>query len=126
MTQSSEAASALPLSLTYAPDGRMAVAVRALVTRVGALAGASDRARAFAATVQAVVDWVTTEQASIVGDVAMVFDSDGETLHGDLRWSTTRGAPAPPFHTWAAATGVDVACDVSDAEVRCRVTCRRA
>lgn len=117
------AAAALPLAVTYAPDSRMAEAVHALVGRVGAVAGAPDRARPFAAAVQQVVTWVTTHRADLASDVAMTFELDGDRLRGDLRWSAA-GTPVAP--AVASADGVDVACDVDGSEVRCRISCHCA
>lgn len=118
-----DVAAALPLAVTYAPDGRMAEALQALVGRVGVLAGSPERAQPFAAAVQQVIAWVTTHRADLAGDVAMTFDREGDRLQGDLRWSATGAAVAP---TVASADGVDVACDVAGSEVRCRITCRCA
>lgn len=126
MTESRDAASALPLAVTYAPDSRLLDAVRALIGRVGALAGDPPHTQPFAATVQQVLTWATEHRAAIDGDVAMVFDRDGDGLRGDLSWYATSEAPAMPVLDGAASPDIDVACDVDGAEVRCRVTCRCA
>ncbi|BCS34064.1 hypothetical protein TBR22_A32930 [Luteitalea sp. TBR-22] len=118
-----DGAAALPLAVTYAPDGRLAEALQALVGRVGAIAGAPERAQPFTAAVQQVVAWVTAHRADLAGDVAMTFDRDGDRLLGDLRWTAT-GTPVAPALT--ATDGVDVACDVAGSEVRCRISCRCA
>jgi nucleoid-associated protein YgaU len=115
-----DAAAALPLAVTYAPDGRLAEAVHALVGRVGAVAGAPERATPFAAAVQEVVTWVTTHRADLAGDVAMTFEREGDRLRGDLRWTTHGAAVAPAV---AGGDGVEVACDVDGHEVRCRISC---
>lgn len=124
MTESRHAAPALPLAVTYAPDGRLVDAVRALVGRVGALAGDPPHAQPFAAAVQQVVTWVTEHREAIAGDVAMRFDRDGDRLRGDLRWAGTGPTPHVPPVNGAGSPDVDVACDVSGAEVHCRVSCR--
>jgi hypothetical protein len=126
MTESRDAAPALPLAVTYAPDGRLLDAVRALVGRVGALAGDAPQAQPFAAAVQQVVTWVTEHRGAISGDVAMVFDRDGDQLLGDLSWAAAGDAPRVPALDGAASPDVDVSCDVTGAEVRCRVSCRCA
>lgn len=126
MTELRDAASALPLAVTYAPDGRFADAVRALVGRVGALAGDPPHAQPFASAVQQVVTWVTEHRATIAGDVAMVFDCDDGRLRGDLRWAASGDTPAVPALDDASTPDVEVACDVSGAEVNCRVSCRCA
>ena len=124
MTEPRDAAFALPLSVTCAPDDRFAEAVRALVGRVGALA-ADGHAQPFATAVAHVVAWVLSHPDAVTGDVAMVFDRDGDRLLGDLRWaSTDRGAM--PDTAAASSADIDVACGVEGAEVRCRVSCRCA
>ncbi|WP_396627054.1 hypothetical protein [Luteitalea sp.] len=115
-----DAAAALPLAVTYAPDGRMAEAVHALVGRVGAVAGAPERATPFAAAVQQVVTWVTTHRADLASDVVMTFEREGDRLRGHLRWTTLADPQAP---TVSGGDGVDVACDVDGHEVRCRISC---
>lgn len=126
MTEPRDDAPALPLAVTYAPDGRLADAVRALVGRVGALAGDPPHAQPFAAAVQQVVTWVTEHRTSIDGDVAMVFARDGDRLRGDLRWASSGDTPDVSVLTGAASPDVEVACDVSGADVHCRVSCRCA
>jgi len=126
MTEPRDAAPALPLAVTYAPDGRLVDAVRALVARVGALAGDPPHAQPFAAAVQQVVTWVTEHRATIAGDVAMRFERDGDRLRGDLRWAGTDARPDVPPVDGAGSSDVDVACDVAGAEVHCRVSCRCA
>ena len=126
MTETRDAASALPLAVTYAPDGRLLDALRALVGRVGALAGDPPHAQPFATAVQHVVTWLTEHRGTIEGDVAMVFDRDGDGLHGDLSWAASGDSPHVPVLDGAASPDVNLACDVSGAEVRCRVTCRCA
>ncbi len=126
MTEPRDAAPALPLAVTYAPDGRLGDAVRALVGRVGALAGDSPHAQRFAVAVQEVVTWLIEHRAAVAGDVAMVFDRDGDRLRGDLRWSASGDTPAVPALAEASSPDVEVACDVSGAEVSCRVSCRCA
>ena len=126
MTEPRDAAPALPLAVTYAPDGLLGDAVRALVGRVGALAGDAPHAQPFAVAVQEVVTWVTEHRATIAGDVAMVFDRDDDRLRGDLRWSAAGDTPAVPALGEASSPDVEVACDVSGAEVSCRVSCRCA
>jgi hypothetical protein len=124
MTETHDAASALPLAVTYAPDARLLEAVRALVGRVGTLAGDPPHAQPFATAVQQVVTWLTEHRTAIAGDVAMVFDRDGDRLRGDLSWAASGDSPNVPSLDGAASPDVDLACDVSGAEVRCRVTCR--
>lgn len=124
MTESHADAPALPLAVTYVPDGRLADAVRALVGRVGALAGTPPGADAFAAVVQQVVTWATEHRSEIVGDVAMVFDREGDTLHGDLRWVAADAAPDVPPVAASTSPDVHVACAVSGLDVTCRVSCR--
>ena len=126
MTEPRDDAPALPLAVTYAPDGRLADAVRALVGRVGALAGDSPQAQPFAAAVQQVVTWVTDNRAAVAGDVAMTFAREGDRLRGDLRWSASGDTPEVPPLAGAATPDVEVACDVSGADVHCRVSCRCA
>jgi hypothetical protein len=126
MTEPRDDAPALPLAVTYAPDGRLADAVRALVGRVGALAGDPPHAEPFANAVQQVVTWVTEHRAAIAGDVAMVFDRDGQRLRGDMRWAASGDTPTVPPLASASTADVEVACDVSGAEVNCRVSCRCA
>jgi hypothetical protein len=126
MTEPRAAAAALPLAVTYAPDGRLVDAVRALVARVGALAGDPPHAQPFAAAVQEVVTWVTEHRAAIDGDVLMRFERVGDRLYGDLHWAAAGATPGVPPVRGAASPDVDVACDVSGAEVRCRVSCRCA
>ena len=126
MTEPRDAAPALPLAVTYAPDGRLGDAVRALVGRVGALAGDSPHAQRFAAAVQAVVTWLIEHRAAVAGDVAMVFDRDGDRLRGDLRWAASGDTPAVPALAEASSPDVELACDVSGGEVSCRVSCRCA
>jgi hypothetical protein len=126
MTEPRAAAPALPLAVTYAPDGRLADAVRALVGRVAALAGDPPRAQPFAAAVQQVVTWVTEHRATIAGDVTMRFDRHGDCLRGDLRWAATGAGPHVPAVTGAASSDVHVACDIAGAEVHCQVSCRCA
>ena len=125
MTEPRDIAPALPLAVTYAPDGRLADAVRALVDRVGALAGDPPHAPPFADAVQEVVTWVIEHRAAVTGDVAMVFDRDGDRLRGALRWSASGDTPTLPALD-SASPDVEVACDVSGAEVSCRVSCRCA
>ena len=120
------AAPALPLAVTYAPDSRLADAVRALVGRVGTLAGGPPEAQPFAAAVQQVVTWVTEHRDAVAGDVAMVFDRDGDRLRGDVRWSASGAPPELPALAGDATTDVEVACDVAGAGVHCRVSCRCA
>ena len=124
MTEHRDAAPALPLAVTYAPDGRLVDAVRALVGRVGTLAGDPPQAQPFAAAVQEVVTWVTEHRALIAGDVAMVFDRDADRLWGDLRWSTAGDTPALPDLPARSTPDVEVACDVQGGDVHCRVSCR--
>jgi hypothetical protein len=126
MTEPREAAHALPLAVTYAPDGRLADAVRALVGRVGALAGDPPHAQPFAVAVQQVVTWVIEHRASVAGDVAMVFERVGDRLRGDLHWSVAGGAPDVPPLAATSTADVEVACDVAGADVHCRVSCRCA
>ena len=126
MTEPRDAASALPLAVTYAPDDRLLDAVRALVGRVGALAGDPSHAQPFAAAVQQVVSWVTEHRNAVTGDVAMVFDHDGNQLRGELSWAAAGDEPRLPAIDGAPSPDVDVSCDVAGAEVRCRVTCRCA
>lgn len=126
MTESRDAASALPLAVTSAPDGKLLEAVRALVGRVGGLAGDASHAQPFAAAVQQVVTWVSEHAASIDGDITIVLDREGDGLRGDLGWTGTGEPPAVPSLDTAALPGVDVSCDVSGAAVRCRVTSRSA
>ncbi len=122
MTESHDAGAALPLALTYAPDGRLAEAVRALVGRVGVLAGDPPHAQPFATAMQEVLTWITEHPGAIAGDVAMVFDREGDRLRGDLRWVAS-GTPEVPVLA-APSSDVDLACDVSGTDVHCRVTCR--
>ena len=126
MTELRDDAPALPLAVTYAPDGRLGDAVRALVGRVGALAGDSPQAQPFAAAVQAVVTWLIDHRAAVAGDVAMVFDRDGDRLRGDLRWSASGDAPEVLAPAGSSTPDVEVACDVAGTDVHCRVTCRCA
>jgi hypothetical protein len=125
MTEPRDAAPALPLAVTYAPDVRLVDAVRALVGRVGALAGEPPRAEPFAAAVQQLVTWVTEHRATIAGDVAIRFERDGDRLCGALRWAATGAGPHVPAVDGAATPEVEMACDVSaESEVHCRVACR--
>lgn len=126
MTEPRDDAPALPLAVTYAPDDRLADAVRALVGRVGALAGDSPQAQPFASAVQQVVTWVTDNRAAVAGDVAMTFAREGDRLQGDLRWAAAGDTPEVPTLASAATQDVEVACDVSGADVHCRVSCRCA
>lgn len=126
MTDPRAAAPALPLAVTYAPDSRLADAVRALVGRVGALAGGPPDTQPFAAAVQHVVTWVTEHRGAIDGDVAMVFDRDGDRLRGDLRWAASGATPELPALATSPAPDIEVACDVAGADVHCRVSCRCA
>lgn len=126
MTEPRDDAPALPLAVTYAPDGRLADAVRALVGRVGALAGDPPHAQPFATAVQAVVTWITDNRAAVAGDVAMVFAREGNRLRGDLRWAASGDTPEVPALVGATTPDIDIACDVSGADVHCRVSCRCA
>lgn len=126
MTQSRDAAPALPLAVTYAPDGRLADAVRALVGRVGALAGDPPNGQLFAAAVQHVVTWVTEHRAAIDGRVAMRFDRDGDCLRGDLRWASTSDVPDVPALDAVATPDVELDCGATGTDVHCRVSCRCA
>ncbi len=119
-------AAALPLAVTYAPDGLLADAVRALVGRVGTLAGGPPEAQPFAVAVQQVVTWITEHRDTIVGDVALRFDRDGDRLLGDLRWSASGPTPELPVLATASTPDVDVVCDVAGTGVHCRVSCRCA
>jgi hypothetical protein len=112
--------------VTYAPDGRLGDAVRALVGRVGALAGDSPQAQPFASAVQAVVTWLIEHRAAVAGDVAMVFAREGDHLRGDLRWSASGDLPRVPAPAGTSTPDVEVACDVAGTDVHCRVTCRCA
>lgn len=126
MTEPHDAASVLPLSVTCSPDDRLADALRALVGRVGTLAGDAAQAQPFVTAVERVVAWVLAHPDAVAGDVALIFDRDGDRLHGDLRWGSSNGRPALPEAAAVRSTDVDVACDVEGAQVRCRVSCRCA
>ena len=126
MTESRDAAPALPLAVTYAPDRRLTEAVRALVGRVGALAGDPPYGQPFAEAMQEVVTWVVEHRAAVAGDVAMVLDRDGDRLRGDLRWSASGDSPEVPALAGASTPDVEVACDIAGADVHCRVSCRCA
>ena len=123
MTERRDGGSALPLSVTCSPDDRFADAVRALVERVGALAGSADRAQPFRTAVEQVVAWLLAHRDAVAGDVAMRFDRDGEQLLGHLRWAASDASslPGPPPDPSA---DVQVACDRDGSEVHCRVSCR--
>jgi hypothetical protein len=125
MTEPRDAAPALPLAVTYAPDGRLADAVRALVGRVGATAD-SPHAQPFAAAIQGVVTWLIDHRAAVAGDVAMVLDREGDRLRGDLRWSASGDLPEVPAPAGTSTRDVEVACDVAGTDVHCRVSCRCA
>lgn len=122
MTESPEAASGLPLSLTCAPDARFAEAVRALAGRVGATAGEAARAEPFAVEVGRIVSWVLAHPEAVSGNVAMRFERDGDRLVGDLRWTGPGDRPAVP--DVVSSSGVEVACTPDGADIRCRVSCR--
>ena len=124
MTEPRDDAPALPLAVTYAPDSLLADAVRALVGRVGTLAGDSPQAQPFASAVQRVVTWVTDNRDAVAGDVAMIFARDGDQLRGDLRWAASGDTPEVPALAGVATPDVEIACDVSGADVHCRVSCR--
>jgi hypothetical protein len=126
MTEPRDTAPALPLVVTYAPDGRLGDAVRALVGRVGSLAGDPPGGQSFAAAVQAVVTWIIEHPASVAGDVAMILACDGDRLRGDLRWSAPGDLPQVPAPAGTSTPDVEVACDVAGTDVHCRVTCRCA
>ena len=125
MTEPRAGASALPLSVTYTPDGHLAEALKVLVGRVGGSVDDPERVGPFVAAIQDVVGWVEAHRSAVAGDVALVFDRAGDTLRGDLRWATHESGTARP-DVPAAAPGVEVTCDVSGAQVHCRVSCRCA
>ena len=124
MTEPRDAAPALPLAVTYAPDGRLGDAVRALVNRVGAMAGDVPHAQPFADAVQSVVTWLIDHRAAVAGDVALVLDREGNRLRGDLRWSASGDAPEVPAPAGTSTPDVEVACDVAGTDVHCRVSSR--
>ena len=115
-----DAAAALPLAVTYAPDNRLVAAAQALVQRVGAATGAPERAQRFAAAVQHVVAWVTSHRGDVDGDLTMRFDREGDRLRGDLSWTASGTPMSPPLEP---ADGVDVDVDVDGSRVRCRISC---
>lgn len=124
MTESHVEASVLPLSVTCAPDGRFAAALRAVVGRVGAAAGDGATGQPFVEALQRVVAWAFEHPDHIAGDLALEFARDGERLHGDVRWQAAGATRVtPPASTTA---GVEVTCDVDGAAVHCRVSCRCA
>lgn len=124
MTEPREAASALPLSVTCSPDDRFADAVRALVGRVGALAGDPGRAEPFVAAIDRLVAWVLAHRATVSGDVALAFEREGNDLVGRVQWPAAGHPPAMPDAQSLSLPGAEVQCDVHGAAVRCRVTCR--
>ena len=126
MTEPREAAAALPLTLTCAPDDRLVGAIRALVGRVGELTGDPGQAERFAAAVDVVMAWVLTHPDRVAGDVALEFGCEGDRLLGAVRWAMPEGAPTMPDHAPESSADVQVACDADGAEVRCRVSCRCA
>lgn len=124
MTEPRAEASVLPLSVTCAPDGRFAEALGAVVSRVGALAGDSERGQPFVAAVQEVLTWAFAHPDGIDGDIAVQFARDGDRLQGDVCWAASRDAAAVP--SGVAVPDVQVSCDVDGAQVRCRVSCHCA
>lgn len=122
MTEPPVEASVLPLSVTCAPDGRFAPALRAVVGRVGAAAGEAGR-ESFVGAMQQVVTWAMAQAETASGDLALEFARDGDALHGDLRWQATTSATLTPP---PGIPGVEVTCDVDGAAVHCRVSCRCA
>ena len=121
MTELREEVSALPLSLTYTPDGQLAEALEALVGRVGAIAGDGERAAPFVGTLQDLVRWLSAHPEAVSGDVALTFDRTADLLQGDVRWASPDGTAVAPDVT--AADGVDLQCDVDGTQVHCRVSC---
>lgn len=124
MTESRVEATVLPLSVTCAPDGRLAPALRAVVGRVGAAAGDDAHGQPFVEALQQVVAWAFAHADDIAGDLALEFARDGERLQGDVRWQTAGAALVTP--PASATPGVEVTCDVDGAAVHCRVSCHCA
>ena len=124
MTESQVEASVLPLTVTCAPDDRLAAALRAVVGRVGATAGDGAQRQPFVEALQQGVAWAFAHADHIAGDLALEFARDGERLQGDVRWQAA-GAPlvTPPA---TAVPGIEVTCDVDGAAVHCRVSCHCA
>jgi len=124
MTESHVEASVLPLSVTCAPDERLAAALRAVVGRVGAVAGDGAQRQPFVETLQQVVTWAFDHADHIDGDLALEFMRDGERLQGEIRWQAAGAARVtPPAST---SPEVDVTCEVDGAAVHCRISCRCA
>lgn len=132
MTESREAASALPLAVTCAPDARLADAVIALAGRIGTLAVAPEAAvesgpetraasaRSFTAAVQDLVRWLVAHRDVVAGDVTLVFDRHDDRLLGEVSWAASGSSPTVPPPS--EAPGVVMACDVAGADVRCRIS----
>lgn len=123
MTEPHVEASVLPLSVTCAPDGRFAAALRAVVGRVGVAAGDGAGREPFVEALQQVLTWAFDHAHGIAGDLALDFAREGDRLQGDLRWQAAGDAAVPPA---SASAGVDVTCDIDGASVHCRVSCRCA
>ena len=123
MTEPREAAHALPLSLTCPPDDRFADAVRALVGRVGELAGVPGDAQPFTSAVEDVLTWLLAHPDAVNGDVSIVFDREGDRLCGQLQWVAANGSPELPDAGRPSSAHVQVDCDTDGPEVRCRVSC---
>lgn len=123
MTESHVEASVLPLSVTCAPDGRLAAALRAVVGRVGASAGDGTQSGPFVEALQQVVAWAFEHADHIAGDLALDFAEEGGRLQGDVRWLSAGAALVAPA---SPTLGVEVTCDVDGAAVHCRVSCRCA